>query len=114
MMLGHSKIMLIGNDTALTYLIGRYAEQGGYELTLLSTDPSAEEACELHPAAILFASIERLEAAQLLIEKLANCDIPVLVCSSVTDQARAQEMGADRCLTQPLTYDGFLTALQIH
>ena len=113
MNLGHSRIMLIGNDTALTYLIGRYAEQSGYELTPLSKDPSAEEACELHPAAILFASIERLEAAQSLIEDLANCEIPVLVCSSVADETRAREMGADHCLTQPLTYEGFLAALQL-
>jgi DNA-binding response OmpR family regulator len=109
----YSRIMFIGNDKTLTYLIGRYAEQSGYELILLSAAPSAEEACELRPAAILFASIERLEAAQSLIEDLANCEIPVLVCSSVADETRAREMGADHCLTQPLTYEGFLAALQL-
>ena len=110
---GCSRIMLIGNDKALTYLIGRYAEQSGYELTLLSTTPSAKEACDLHPVAILFASIEQLEAAQSLIEDLANCEIPVLVCSSIADEMRAREMGANHCLTSPLTYNGFLAALQL-
>lgn len=110
---GTSRIMFIGNDATLTYLIGRYAEQGGYELTQISTMPSAQEVCDLHPAAILFPSMERLEAAQSLIQDLANCEIPVLVCSSVADETRAREMGADHCLTQPLTFDGFLAALQL-
>ena len=107
------KIMLIGGDETLTYLIGRFAEQSGSELTSLSTAPTAEEACGLRPAVMLFASIERLETAQSLISELANCEIPVLVCSSVADETRAREMGADHCLAQPLTYDGFLAALQL-
>ena len=111
---GYSRIMLIGNDTTLTYLIRRYAEQGGYELTLLSTAPSGDEACDLKPAAILFTSIEQLEAAQSLVKDLTNCDIPVLVYSSAADEMRAQEIGADRCLTQPLTYESFLESLQFH
>jgi hypothetical protein len=82
---GNLKVMLIGSDASLTYLIQRYAEQSGYELTLLSSVPSVDEVCNLRPAAILFASIDRLEAAQSLIEGLANCEIPVLVCSSVAD-----------------------------
>jgi CheY-like chemotaxis protein len=110
---GTSKIIFIGNDANLIYLIGRFAEQGGYELALLSNIPSAREVCDLRPAAILFPSIDRLEAAQSLIQDLANCEIPVLVCSSLADEIRAREMGADHCLTQPLTYDGFLAALQL-
>jgi CheY-like chemotaxis protein len=108
-----SKIIFIGNDMTLSYLIGRYAEQGGYEFTLLSSMPPAKEVCDLRPVVILFSSLEQLEAAQSLIQDLANCEIPVLVCSSVTDETRARELGADHCLTQPLTYDGFLAVLQI-
>jgi DNA-binding response OmpR family regulator len=33
------------------------------------------------------------------------------VCSSVNDQARVHELGADFCLVHPLTYDRFLAAL---
>jgi DNA-binding response OmpR family regulator len=107
------KIILIGGNETLAYLIGRFAERSGTELTLLPTAPTAEEACRLRPAVILFASIERLEAAQSLISELANCEIPVLVCSSVADETRAREMGADHCLAQPLTYDGFLAAMPL-
>lgn len=106
-----SKILMIGNDTALTYLIGRYAERSGHDIATMQTVPSVTEVCNLHPAAIVFPSVENLEAAQLLITDLANFDIPVLVCLSVADEARARELGADQCLLHPLTYDGFLAAL---
>jgi len=102
---------MLGNDPALAYLIGRYAPQSGYVITTLPGVPQAEVACGLKPAAILFTSIESLEAAQALISGLANCDIPVLVCSSVADVARARELGADHCLLHPLTYDSFQKVL---
>jgi CheY-like chemotaxis protein len=106
-----SRILVIGDDAPLAYLIGRYAERSGHDITLMQSVPSAEEACSLRPVAILFPSIEGLETAQTLIADLANCDIPVLVCVSITDEARARELGADHCLLHPLTYDGFLAAL---
>lgn len=106
-----SKILMIGADTALAYLIGRYAEQSGCGLTVMQTIPSAAEVCSLRPSALLFLSFENLGAAQWLLSDLGSCDIPVLVCSSVADEARARELGADHCLLHPLTYDSFLAAL---
>jgi CheY-like chemotaxis protein len=106
-----SNILMLGSDPALAYLIGRYAQQSGYGVASLSGIPHEETVCALKPAAILFTSIESLEAAQKLITGLAKCDIPVLVCSSVADEARARELGADHCLLHPLTYDGFHQAL---
>ena len=106
-----SSILMLGNDSALAYLIGRYAQQSGYAVTTLPGVAQAETVCAMKPAAILFTSIESLEAAQLLMSGLANCDIPVLVCSSVADEARACELGADHCLLHPLTYDGFHNVL---
>jgi CheY-like chemotaxis protein len=109
-----SRIILIGNDAAFQYLMGRYAEQGGFELALFSSAPSGKEACDLKPIAILFSSIAELDAARLLVKDLTNCDIPVLVYASSADETRALEIGADRCLTQPLTYEGFLRDLQFN
>jgi CheY-like chemotaxis protein len=105
------KILIIGNDTALTYLVGRYAERSGYEMATAPTVPPAEEICKQQPAAIFFPSIESLEAAQSLVAALTNDDIPILVCSSAADEMRARELGADYCLLHPLTYDGFMAAL---
>ena len=106
-----SKILMIGNDTALTYLVGRYAERSGYAIATLETVPSVEEVCNQQPVALLFPSIERLDAVQSLIAELSQCDIPILVCSSIADEVRARELGADYCLLHPLTYDGFIAAL---
>jgi CheY-like chemotaxis protein len=105
------KILVIGTDGPLAYLIGRYAEQSGCGMATIQTIPSATEVCSLQPVAILFLSFENLGAAQLLISDLGNCDIPVWVCSSIADEARARELGADHCLVHPLTYDNFLAAL---
>jgi CheY-like chemotaxis protein len=106
-----SEILILGSDTALIYLIGRYAERSGYQVTTMQTAPLAVEVCNRGPAAILFPSLENLESSQALVAELAYCDIPVLVCSSVADEARARELGADHCLLHPLTYDGYLAAL---
>ena len=102
---------MVGYDPTLAYLIGRYAEQSGYNVASTQIIPRVAEVCALRPAAILFPSIESLEAAQSLIAGLVNCDIPVLVCSSIADEARARELGADYCLLHPLTYDSFFAAL---
>ena len=104
-------ILLIGNDASLTYLIERYAERSGCEVRVhpmmpaLSADPGGR------PAALLFSSIEDLEAAQAQIAQASSAEVPLLVCSSVNDQAHARELGADHCLVHPLTYDGFVAAL---
>jgi len=106
-----SRILMLGNDSALAYLIGRYAQQSGCVITTMQGVLQAEDICALKPAAILFTSVESLENEQSLVASLANCDIPVLVCSSVADEARARELGADHCLLHPLTYDGFHNVL---
>ena len=106
-----SRILMIGSDQALSYLIGRFAERCGYGISALQWIPSAAEARALEPAAVLFQSLERLESSQTLVKDLAECDVPVLVCSSVADEARARELGADRCLLHPLTYESLLAAL---
>ena len=104
-------ILLLGNDMSLAYLIGRYAERSGFGMQTMQTVPPAAEICALQPAAVLFPSIENLEASQTLIAELENCDIALLVCSSAADEARAHEMGADYCLVHPLTYENFQATL---
>ena len=108
-----SLILMFGNDTALAYLIERYAAESGFGVTTKQGILQADDVCTLKPAAILFTSVESLEAAQGLVAGLANCDIPVLVCSSLSDEARARELGADRCLLHPLTYEGFHEGLAV-
>lgn len=102
---------MIGSDRFLNYLIQRYAERIGYLTQVVQAAASADELCGSKPAAVIFCSVDGLETSQPLVTGLTNCDIPILVCSSVTDEPRTRELGADQCLLHPLTYDDFLTAL---
>jgi DNA-binding response OmpR family regulator len=104
-------ILLIGSDVMLSYLLKRFAELSGYHVSTHSQNPSAGEIEALDPAIVIFLSTELLETAQALVEEIANLDIPLMVCSSVADEARTRELGADYCLLHPLTYDGFQIAL---
>ncbi len=104
-------ILLIGQDTMLSYLLNRFGELGRHTVSTHSKNPSAREIQALSPAVIIFLSPEQLESAQILVEEAVNLDIPLLVCSSAADETRARELGADYCLIHPLTYDGFQIAL---
>jgi len=104
-------ILLIGNDTTLAYLLERFAERCEYKLDVNPEKPSAKDIKVINPAAIVFSSIEALEIFQALVEELASLDFPIMVCSSIADEARARELGADYCLLHPLIYDDFQTAL---
>jgi DNA-binding response OmpR family regulator len=107
------KILMIGNDPALSYLLGRYAARSGYELDARTEIPQAGEVSGLKPAALLFLSVENLEASQALVAGLTNSDIPVLVCTSISEEARVRDLGADYCLIHPVTYDSFHSALAV-
>lgn len=106
-----STILLIGSDTMLGYLLKRYAERSGYKLSSNQKLLSAGEVQAIDPVVIIFLSTELLETAQALAGELANHDTPIVVCSSVADEAKAMELGADYCLSHPLTYDNFYQAL---
>jgi len=105
-------ILLVGRDTPLNYLFGRFAEQSGYRLTGNLENISMAEIETVKPAVILFLSIELLAKNQALVAELSSRESPIIVCSSSTEQARARELGADYCLLHPLTYNDFQTALE--
>jgi len=105
------KIMMIGNDPMLVYLLQRYAEQGGCEMILRSFAPMAAEVRRLKLVAIIFSSLEYLHTAELLIEDLSAHEVMVLACVATAEEARAREYGADICLVHPLTFENFWAAL---
>jgi len=106
-----STILVIGNDPPLAYLLGRYAEQSGCRISQYASAPWIGELRQLKPIALIFLSLEYLQTAQSLVEDLSLHETPVLVCASLSDEARARELGADACLFHPLTYDDFCSAL---
>lgn len=104
-------ILLIGNDDALSYLLGRFVEQSQYTLKVVSGIPSTQVIADVQPKAIIFLSMKHLEAAQSLLTELTGSEAPIIVCSAVADESRARELDADRCLLHPITYDSFQNAL---
>jgi DNA-binding response OmpR family regulator len=104
-------ILLVGNDAALGYLIGRFAERSGYQLTGFAENLSVEQIANVKPAVVIFLSTELLARNQVLVTELTKVDSPIMVCSSLAEEARARELGADYCLLHPLTYDEFKVTL---
>jgi len=104
-------IVMIGADTILTYLFGRFAEQSGYQMTASKKNISLDTIQAAEPEVILFLSTDVLAKNQAIVAKLVNIDIPILVCTSATEETRARELGADYCLLHPLTYTDFQAAL---
>ena len=104
-------LLLIGNEPTLGYLLGRFAERCGYQLALNLEDSSVRKITAIKPAVIVFQSTEVLETNQTLVGDLMSLDFPIIVCSSVADETRARELGADYCLLHPLVFDDFQMAL---
>ena len=106
-------LLFMGNDTELSYLLGRFAEQSEYQLTVAPEKASIRDVTATNPLAIIFSSMDFLSEAQNLAIELTSLDVPIIVCSSLTDQVRARELGADSCLLHPITFDGFQNALVV-
>ncbi len=105
-------ILLIGNDDRLVYLLQRFVEQGGWTMVTRPPQVSGDEVLRMEAGVVIFDSIDQLRDAQLLVDDLAENEVPVLVCASLVDESAAGELGADACLLHPLTYDQFYAALR--
>ena len=107
----HPSIVVVGGDSSIQYLLQRYAERIGYTISFEKSPLSAEAVQRSEPEAVIFPSIEILEGSQVLAAELTNLDIPIIVCSTVFDQERTRELGADYCLLHPLVFDSFSTTV---
>lgn len=107
-----SSIVIVGGDSSLHYLLERYAGRIGYLVSVEKITSSAEAIRQFKPVAVIFPSVEILDSVQALVIKLTNFDIPIIVCSSVLDQAKTRELGADYCFLHPLVFDSFSSTLK--
>ena len=104
-------ILLVGDDEALSYLIERYGERSGFRVQIerIPAKPAAVAAGD--PAVVWLSSLDVLAAVRPRENGLIGDDAPVVVCSSVADDRRARELGADYAVLHPLTYPDFLAAM---
>jgi len=105
-------VAIIGGSSSINYLVGRYTERIGCSISVVPVSTSVEKIRGIKPVAVIFASVENLENSQALAAELTNCDIPIIVCSSMADQTRMRELGADYCLLHPFGYDNFSAILR--
>jgi CheY-like chemotaxis protein len=106
-----SILLVIGNDKRMTYLLRRYADQGGCRM--IFQEPVPANIDQLRPSAVIFSSLEILKSARSLVETLSKKEIPILVCTSIADEVDARELGADACLLHPLKYENFISVLAV-
>ena len=106
-----STIIVFDGGSSFNHLIHRYAEQIGHSVTVAPLSVLVETVCNFKPIAVIFPSVDGLEESQSLVAQLANCDIPIIVCSSITDENHTRELGADYCLLHPLVFDNFSAIL---
>lgn len=107
----YRQVLLVSNDSRLSYLLKRYADQCGLTLDSTPTLPVREEIRKIDPDFIIFSSLEVLRDSRAWMGRFGDGEIPLLVCSAIGEEAAARELGADHCIFHPLTYESFCSAL---
>ena len=105
------KIMIIGNDERLAYLLSRYTEQRHCQLVSHAVIPAIDDIINENPAALIFLSMESLKATNHHIDTLLAAEIFVVACVAAAEEVLARELGADACLIHPFTYEEFWAAV---
>ncbi len=110
-------IMIVEDDQGIAGLYRRYLEPHGY--SVIHIDKSANAAASAarhHPAAILLDVIMPVrDGWQVLADLKQNeqtRDIPVIVCTIVSDRERALNLGAADYLNKPILEADLLQALE--
>ncbi len=108
-------IIIIGNEPMLVYLLGRYCEQLGCSH---SGQETSLEVSRNHPQElVIYTAIHYFESNLQRVNQFIQAEIPVIVCSSETEEAHAKELGVDMCLVHPITFEKFeeaITSLSQH
>ena len=109
-----AKLLLVGSDARLAYLLGRYAEQTEMEVVKVESYPTIFEITRIKPTAIIFSSIDIMRESGSIILDLIELDIQMVVCASIGDELAARELGADVCMFHPISFEMFCDALALN
>jgi CheY-like chemotaxis protein len=109
-------VLAVDDDPGILNLYRRYLEPHGYTLVGVSKSTDAvSRAAELQPAAILLdVMMPNRDGWQVLAELKRSSltrNIPVVMCTLVSEPGRAAEMGASAYLTKPILETDLLLAL---
>jgi signal transduction histidine kinase/ActR/RegA family two-component response regulator len=104
---GSPTILVVDDDQGILRLYRRYLEPHGFNVVGVSKAAEALPAAVEHrPAAILLDVLMPTQDGWKVLEDLkrhaATRDIPIVMCTIATDQARAFELGAADYLVKPI------------
>ncbi len=115
------KILLVENDPQFVYLIQRYAQRSGCQLTQVGSIKEIEAlaAKEIPDLILLDLALngpdDSLEQSCKLLQSFkadpVTAKIRVFICSASEVAMRGWEEYADGCLLKPVMYEDFVTTL---
>ena len=109
-------VLLISGDPRLIYLIERYGRSSGCRVVGAQTEEEALTQIHHERPTLILLDVylpppDCWHIFAALKADRASHDIPVAVCSAITDEARAWEEGVDYWLAHPVLYDDYLAVL---
>jgi CheY-like chemotaxis protein len=113
---GAPVIMVVEDDQGILGLYRRYLEPHGYSVICIDKSGDAvTSAAEYHPAAILLDVIMPQRDGWQVLADLKQSgqtrEIPVIICTIVSDRERALNMGAAGYLNKPILEAALVQAL---
>jgi DNA-binding response OmpR family regulator len=109
-------IMVVGDNADFSYLIGRYVGQASHRAVCAYPEMDVVTlARRVRPIAIVLEAdppgSRCWQVLRALKAETGTCDIPVLLCSWLDDEAHGLDEGADVYLRKPVLYEDLLAAL---
>jgi GAF domain-containing protein/CheY-like chemotaxis protein/HAMP domain-containing protein len=114
---GRRVLLAVDDDPGVITLYKRYLEKQGYQVIGVADGRQAvEEAIRLKPDVItvdiLMPNKDGWSVIQELRQNDQTRDIPVVVCSIISDQGKGFSLGAADYLVKPITEDDLVSALK--
>jgi signal transduction histidine kinase/CheY-like chemotaxis protein len=109
-------VMVVEDSPEMLMMYKSYLKGSGFQVLPARTTREAEEILErIRPSAIILDVVLRAEDTWAFMARLkqdeSTKDIPVLVASSIEDQAKGFHLGADRYLVKPIERLGLIREL---
>jgi signal transduction histidine kinase/DNA-binding response OmpR family regulator len=109
-------VLVLEDKVEMIMMYRSYLKNSGYHLIPASTVREAQEAMErIRPKAIVLDVVLRSEDSWRFLARLKHedhtRDIPVMIASTIEDQAKAFHLGADEYLLKPVERDQLLRKL---
>jgi len=108
-------VMIVEDDSTVIYMMERYAQRSKCQVITTCGIDALALAKEETPAVImldiLMPGMDGWQVLRALRGDPVTCDIPVVLCSALDEQARGQAEGADYYLKKPILYRDFVIAL---